>query len=324
VYQSDEVDPGQIALSRTRTMRAVLRRTAGAVGWRADRRLPWLRAYLTRGLTVFVFHEITASPSEFQIRTAGYTTPDALREQIEWIRQRFEIVAPTALKQLGGTGLPTNAALVTFDDAWAGVFRTGLPSLAALDVPAVCFLNMGTVTGAPDLGAVRLYERIYGGHRLLPHHVDARTAPGVVRAICAAYGDDRHFLEFQGPTAAPPDLCSVSPRVWFGSHLFHHWDLRFICNELFHDSLRANAEALGLYRNAIPAFATPYGGEAPASMRAIAHALGVRALFIARGRQNRRTNGDVLERLILEPEPSTRSDWWYAAHRRRLIGSLAS
>jgi peptidoglycan/xylan/chitin deacetylase (PgdA/CDA1 family) len=123
-----------------------VRRILADIGSRADSRLPTVRSFLSSGLTVFVFHEITASPSLYQRRSESYTDPDVFKQQIRWIRDRFTIIAPTDLKQLGGTAeLPGDAALITFDDAWAGVFRVGLPILEALDVPSLCFLNMATV-----------------------------------------------------------------------------------------------------------------------------------------------------------------------------------
>jgi peptidoglycan/xylan/chitin deacetylase (PgdA/CDA1 family) len=313
----------------TRGLRRGVRRRAAAIGSRVDSHLAQFQRLTTRGLTIFVFHEITDTPSEFQQRTAGYTSPEVFRQQILWIGDRFEFIAPTALAQLGGSGeLPDRAAVITFDDAWAGVFRAGLPILASLAIPALCFLNMATVEGAPDLSAVRLYERRSpaGGGSRLDRRLDSTAAASVVAEVRSRYRDNQDFATFQGPTATPEDLktaVTTGKPVWFGSHLFHHWDTSSVTSEVVTESARDNARALSDYSNALPALATPYGHGAESVYRN-ARELGFQVVFIATGAQNRDPGAFVLDRLALEPEPSGPRDWWYATHRRRLFGTIAS
>jgi peptidoglycan/xylan/chitin deacetylase (PgdA/CDA1 family) len=298
-----------------------------AVGPAAERRAPRLRSYLRRGLTAFVFHEITDQPSEFQRLASIYTTPALLEQQLRWIRERFEIIAPTRLGQLGAEDpLPENAALVTFDDAWAGVFRTGLPILDSLGVPALCFINTATVEGAPDLAAVRYYERRHGltdgcifdrGHGL-------RTGMDALEQIAERYRADPQFAAFQGPAATAEDLslAASSEAVWFGAHLHHHWDLALVDDELFEASLEQNLRALEPYGNRVPAFAPPYGRRV-ASLRPGAQRAGARAVFLAGGGQNRHADRLLLDRITLPIDRDSPADWWYETHRLRVYGPLA-
>jgi hypothetical protein len=313
----------------TRIARAAFRHSAASIGSRIDDHSRVPRAHLSRGLTVFAFHEVTATPSEFQRASEGYVSPEAFRKQIEWIGERFEFIAPTALPQLGGRRhLPARAALVSFDDAWAGVFRVGLPILGSLDVPALCFLNMATVQGTPDLSAVRHYERVHppsAGPRL-DRRINADEADAVLQEISAVYQHHEDYVRFQGTTATREDLDAVLATwntVWFGSHLYHHWDIRRISDGLFARSLRANSRALSSYGNSLPALAIPYGHELDGN-RGLLQDQGVPLLFVATGAQNRDPGAPVLDRVVLEPEPSGRRDWWYSTYRRRLFGSLAS
>jgi peptidoglycan/xylan/chitin deacetylase (PgdA/CDA1 family) len=299
------------------------------IGACADDRSPKLRAYLTRGLTVFVFHEVTDTPSEFQYGSRGYVSSQVLRRQIKWIGERFEFIAPTELARLGGTGmLPARAALVTFDDAWEGVFSLGIPLLESLGIPALCFLNMATVAGAPDLAAVRRYERLHPpreGPRL-DRGVSANTAEDVLREIIETYADDPDYARFQGHTATAEHLAaaaSSSSAVWFGSHLFHHWDMRRIGVEVLAESVRANARALAAYRNSLPALATPFGVRRDIDA-ALFEELEISVVFTATGGQNQDESAYLIDRLALAPEPSTSAEWWYSTHRRKLFGSLAS
>jgi peptidoglycan/xylan/chitin deacetylase (PgdA/CDA1 family) len=289
--------------------------------------LPRWRNALTSGLTIFIFHEITDSPSEFHRSCATYTSPKVFSEQIAWIAERFTIIEPLRLRQFGGSGeLPPSAAMITFDDAWAGVFRVGLPILRERGIPALCFLNMATVAGDPDLGAVRAYEisRPELGSRLLASPIDPADGEVAVARIRARYGVDAAFLEYQGPTANDDDLTRAShgSAVWFGSHLYHHWDIRSIGLELYVRSFTENESALAKLPNSLPAFATPHGyaggdGGDPFSIPA-RH--GASAIFTGTGNQNACADGMVLDRLFFPVEPSTSNEWWYATHRRRVLG----
>jgi peptidoglycan/xylan/chitin deacetylase (PgdA/CDA1 family) len=316
---------------RTPLARRAGRMAVGVIGSRAERVLPAWRAALTRGLTVFVFHDVTASPSAFQRAGNSYTSPECFEHQIAWIAERFTLVVPSRLRLLGGSGgLPSNAAMITFDDAWAGVFRTAIPILRARDIPALCFLNMGTIAGDPDLAAVRRYERARAPEEkpTLAGHLDLAAGARAVAEVADRYGSDPAFREYEGTIATEGDLAQVAHGgdVWFGSHLYHHWDLATISDDLYEDSLRRNLDALARYANSLPAFATPYGSADDHRADAFALPLrtGARMVFTGTGNQNRDPDSAILDRVWFTPEPTTRKDWWYATHRRRIIGSYAS
>jgi hypothetical protein len=287
--------------------------------------VPACRASLTRGLTVFIFHDVTSSPSLHQRAGASYTPVDVFKRQLAWIKSRFAVVPPTALPQLGGDApLPPNAALITFDDAWAGVFRTAIPLLRAAGVTPLCFLNMGTIEGDPDLAAVRRYEAVHppGDRAPLGEPVGVADADALLSDLRTRYGDDPAFQAFQGPTATADDLAAVVRDASFGSHLRHHWDLRRISEELYERSFRENAERLSRYPNTLPAFATPHGAAGD-DVVGVPLRNGARVVFVGTGAQNRGIDGARLDRVTLPGDGGVATDWWYATHRRRLVGLLA-
>jgi peptidoglycan/xylan/chitin deacetylase (PgdA/CDA1 family) len=293
-----------------------------------ERRLTRFRSFLTRGLTIFVFHEITDAPSEFQRTTDGYTSPSVFEAQMTWIGNRFDFISPVDLPQFGAPArLPERAALITFDDAWPGVFRTALPILASRGIPSLCFINMATVAGDPDLAAVRRYEErmLPAPRRRLESIIAAEAAPALLAEIRDVYARDSAFTAYQGPTATTGDLRHAADThpVWFASHLYHHWDVTKLTPELFAASLRENSRALSEFDNTLAALATPYGADIPAA-NTIPPDLAIRVVFVAHGGQNRVATSAVLDRVMLEPEPSGPADWWYAAHRRRLFGTLVN
>ncbi len=313
---------------RAAPARAAVRRTVTAIGARADEHIAGVKPALTRGLTVFVFHEITDTPSAFQRLSAGFVSTEAFRREIEWIGERFVFIAPSEIPALGGRApLPSRAALITFDDAWAGVFEVGREILRANRVPALCFVNMATVDGTPDLSAVRRYERLTlpGATSRLDQRLDSASAARVLAEINEAYRDDHRFRAFQGPTATEHALAAAveGGLTWLGSHLFHHWNLNSITLDVFKHSQLANERALARCDRVLPTLATPYGLTDRAAIDC-AFELGVELVFVATGRQNRDPLARVLDRVEIEPNSYDRREWWYSTHRRRVLGRLAS
>jgi len=317
---------------RARVMpRVAVRRTTTALGSRFERVLPSWRQTLTRGLTVFIFHEITDEPSAFHRECGTYTSPKVFERQLDWIAERFKVIEPIALPQLGGIGaIPQNAALLTFDDAWAGIFGVGLPMLHDRGFAALLFLNTATVNGEPDLGAVRAYERARRAEDpvLTTIQLSANEGDRVATQVRERYGADARFLAYQGATATSEDVARAgdSEGVWFGSHLHHHWEVPSIAPDLYERELARNAEALAPYRNRVPAFATPngYAGGRGADPFAAPLRQGIRVIFTGTGNQNVGVDSPVLDRLFLPTEPASPHEWWYATHRRRILGRRTS
>jgi peptidoglycan/xylan/chitin deacetylase (PgdA/CDA1 family) len=303
-----------------------MRNGVSILGVWGERFVPAWRASLTRGLTIFIFHEVSASPSEFLRVTGGNTDPELFRAQASWIQRRFTVIGPKDLPQLGGRSpLPPNAALLTFDDAWAGVFRTALPILGELGLPALCFVNMGTVAGDPDLAAVARYRALREGGGAPAQKLDRSDGARHVEQARERLADDVRFQVFQGPTASPEDLAAAAEReVWLGSHLYHHWDLRQIRSDLFEDSFERNRHALGDFTNAVPAFATPHGfaGDAATDVAAVPRRLGAQVVCTGNEHQNDDPGAPMLDRLYFPAGFDCARDWWYATHRGRLLARL--
>ena len=74
--------------------RSVLNRGVSALGPSVDQACPRWRARLTRGFTVFMFHEVTDAPSPFHRQHGSYLTEDGFRKRLEWISRRFTVVTP--------------------------------------------------------------------------------------------------------------------------------------------------------------------------------------------------------------------------------------
>jgi hypothetical protein len=304
-----------------------MRQGLARTGALADGRIAPLRAYLTGGLTIFIFHDITGDPSDFQVASQTFTGPDEFREQAAWIRHRFTVIEPRQLRQLGGHGtLPPNAALITFDDAWAGSFRLGTAILGEQGLSALCFVNMGTVAGDPDLAAVRRYEHRTASttRPILNGPIARKDRSTVLAQIRDTYRDEPSFLSYQGATATLDDLAQAAGHgnVWFGSHLYHHWDLRVTADDLYEDSYVENEAALAAFPNRLSAFATPHGYASHHAVgpRSVPARCGARLIFTGTGDQNRVAGGTVLDRITFPTGRVPADEWWFVTHHRRAFG----
>jgi len=254
---------------------------------------------LTRGLSVFTFHDVTDEPSPFQI-AAGVATPTTVfREQVEWIARTFDLIDPAILADTAA--LPSNAAAITFDDAWAGTFTNGFAVLDDLKVPAIAFLNFFGVDHGVDATALAAFER--GLDSGFPDMSRRHDRPA----------DPETFAAFQG------DLVSDSTiRYWdrhplfsFGSHLYWHVVSSGSTPAELEESYLLNAGRLAEFNNSVEFVSFPFGQPGDHFTRqhvAAVKRFGARRVFSARSRVNRGKLGLVIDRTSMptqDPSPGT-------------------
>ena len=303
------------------------------MGWAAPR-WPDVQAIVDRGLTVLMFHDVTDHPAPFSLECGLTVGVDRFRRQAEFLAETFRIMSADEL--LAGQ-VPPRAALLTFDDGFAGVFRLALPILRALGIPSTVFLNMATVSGEPCWGARVVYlcrhvdgfreflvERCGDSARIDPHMV---CSPSLLRAWEAREGlASREMLRaYAGSFATRDDLEAVrgDPLVTFGSHSFHHYSFQALSEEEADADIRANAEALTSYPNDRPMFAFPFGVPGRSfSARHVERVLGhgYRRVFTVVSRVNDQPFTSVLHRIALTDWHDRRSRLWYQVARAALEG----
>ena len=86
--------------------------------------------------TIFLFHEVTNKPSEFQKKHKIFHTVDEFEKIIKWIKNNYNIVSPNEIFDN-----KNQQALITFDDGYYGSFKNGIPILNSLNIPSGSFLN---------------------------------------------------------------------------------------------------------------------------------------------------------------------------------------
>ena len=295
----------------------------GLAGSVADH-VPPVGRFVRRGLTVFLFHDVTDTPAPYQVETGSSTPTRVFERQVDWIARHFRVIHPASLVD---DDPEPGSAVISFDDAWRGVATHAVPILAARGLPCVLFLNMGTVDGTPDLGAVAGYEaaHVAVGERVLPDVVAGGV--GTVHRVRDRYGTDPAFLGYQGRVLDAEVLADLPGElVALGSHLYHHWRSSELVDADFELTYRANEAALARHPNAVPLFAFPFGARGRDFRdEQVGHArrLGAARVFTAHGDQNDDPGARELDRLWFTAETESDRACWYRTHGSRLRGLLA-
>ena len=100
--------------------------------------------FFDKALCVFVYHDVSSSPSMFNSHYEINIPPDIFRKQMEEIKAYFNVINPD---QLLDDSYDKPAALVTFDDGCLSYFKEALPILEELKIPSINFVNMGSIEG---------------------------------------------------------------------------------------------------------------------------------------------------------------------------------
>lgn len=289
---------------------------------------PYIRRSIDGGVTVFTFHNVTNSPSEFAKRYGLAISTQIFEAQILWIKENFEIIHPSMI--LTAKRLPKRAAVITFDDGYLGTFENGLPILNRLNVPSIIFLNMQPIlSGFPILSAIvcflddltpdfGVFCRNHGLQS--PFHLS--MSPEV-------WGHYQHKLgsinidqvsEFQGAFADLDTLLQWDshPLVEYGNHLFEHWNAAALPLLELENQYLSNEAALSRFSSTVNLFAFTNGQPNTCfSSREILLLKSLHAgkVFSTAGGVNMDKQDFLLGRIALNQSDNTSSGLWYRVGR---------
>jgi peptidoglycan/xylan/chitin deacetylase (PgdA/CDA1 family) len=288
---------------------------------------PVFRRKLKTSLTVFVFHDVTDRPSEFDIEYGLSISTAAFSKYIEYINEHFNIIHPSNIAV--GQALPERAALITFDDGFAGTFENGLRILASLNIPSVVFLNMGAISEKfPIKSAVASYLSsknadfptfAKSNNILAPFHLTLTEK--ILEKFETEFGkiDMDAVAKYQGHFA---DLNLIKkwndPKtVIFGNHLYSHWNSAALTDQEFENEFNKNKKLLSQLENSLDIFAFPNGHPGTCFSESQVQLLqnwGVLRSFSARGGVNSSKGGFLLGRTGLN-ERFNKSHFWFRIAR---------
>jgi peptidoglycan/xylan/chitin deacetylase (PgdA/CDA1 family) len=204
-----------------------------------------------------------------------------LRAQLEYVRDRFEVIPLRELVQRRLSGRSMNRCVaITFDDAYVGVERLAAPLLARLDLPATIFVTAAAAAEgngfwwdcleharltSPDVLWPRLLRQLE-----LDQHPATTTALGAVRnhVLTRHVGRVARTMDF--PNSPNELLRSMTfealgrlgrdVRFDFGSHTMTHPVLPFLsADEQAFEMLESQRRLEDVLPRVVPIIAYPFG-----------------------------------------------------------------
>ncbi|MCI4626201.1 MAG: polysaccharide deacetylase family protein [Candidatus Magnetoovum sp. WYHC-5] len=229
---------------------------------------------LKKSLTIFIYHDVTNTPSEFSRMYNLYVNPNVFDYQIGYIKKTFNVITP---KSLIDGNIPPNAALITFDDGLKNVFTQAYSILKKHNVPAIVFLNMEPINEGTAFWAgliTYLCEKRsdfcnYLYANLTKDKIKTPLFLSCSRELVLSFLQDNNLdlnheiKRFIGDFATPDDLNMVASEniLFFGNHLYNHDVALLLSDTELIDSYRKNDTALSKYPNSCKLFAFPFGQQ---------------------------------------------------------------
>ncbi len=321
----------------TRTSRAgmssafrfVVKKTVGFL----TKFLPRVQHSIDKGLTVFAFHDVSNTPSEFAKRYGLVVSTEIFERQIQWIKANFEIIHPSMI--LGEMPLPKRAAVITFDDGYRGTFENGLPILERLGVPSIIFLNMQPILlGTPVLSAMSCYLEKYVPDFSKFCHRSGLVAPFHMSLNPTVWDDyQRDYAsvnltavkKFQGAFADSAALLRWDNHslVSYGNHLFEHWNAVALSSEELKEQYLRNEAALAGFAARVNLFAFTNGQPDTCFSKrdlALLQSMGAGRVFSTAGGVNKGKLGFLLGRVALCESDKDEDLLWFRIGRAVLQG----
>lgn len=266
-------------------------------------RSPLARWLLRKSLVVFIYHEVSDSPSPFNEMFGLNVRPWVFARHLDLIRQCFSVIEP---RQLLSGDYPRPAALITFDDGNLSYFRDALPLLKARGIPSIAFLNMGPIRGDVCWSGLVTYlahcdPDFAGRGGDAGRHFSEFSESRVYEYLGSV--DEHVLLErvrtFRGAIATERDVAAVGaePLVHLGNHLYNHHNATLLGSRL-REEFWKNQRMIDDHPRGTRFFSYPFSRYNAATLRQI-RAEGVEAVFTGGGVPNVNGTGGLYYRVEL-------------------------
>jgi len=293
---------------------------------------------LDRSITVFMLHDVGGNPSPFTSINRLWVSEAVFRTQIEFVAENFNVISAEAL--LKGE-IPKRAAMITFDDGYDGTFRYALPIMSDMKLPSTVFMNLSPVSGDSfwTEQVTYLCQNEEGFQRLMiergasteadVHQASAECTPELVHAYELEHGDAyKSELEFyRSRYVSPEDLAAADSDslVTFGNHLYCHYNVKNLSNDLLREQYQKNAESLTGFNRYLPIFAFPYGHPGrcfTAAQVSYLLQLGALRVFSTWPRPNTDHSAKLMDRVALTSDHDTTTRLWLQVVKFPILETL--
>ena len=271
------------------------------------------RALCGKQLAVFMFHDVSENPSKFSEVYNLNVAPNVFDSQLKLIKKYFRVIDPREVNDILDINEPL--ALITFDDGLPGYFENAIPILNANDCPSIIFLNMEPVLGGTFWSGLVTYVCNFDSEFrswVAAEHPDQKSVDflmvsrDLVNQYLASRSDPSAYLkivaDFHGGFAdiRMLEYAARCRGVYFGSHLFNHYNAANISESELTEAFQMNEVALRHYEKSLPLFSYPFG-QPNSCFNARTHklllTLGASRLFDSVPLFNRRADSKLLHRI---------------------------
>jgi len=209
-----------------------------------------------------------------------------------------------------------------------GYFQNAVPILKEFSIPSIIFLNMAPIEGEIFwLGLVAyLTDDPLFREFVRKESNDDGNAPLFLRCSKEIVDDylfsrpDGHLLDaarrFYGAFATLDDLRSVNgdPLVYFGNHLYNHYNALKLSPEALREEYLLNEEKILGYSNGLSMFSYPFGQPGTCfneQVTDLIFSFGAQAIFSSSGRLNRIGQGRFYDRVALDEKAESINDLFF-------------
>ena len=272
------------------------------------------RRIFRKSLTVFCYHDVTNTPGDFSRENDLNVLPEVFDYQIVYIKKYFNVIEP---KQLMEKTLPSNAALITFDDGFKSFFTNAIPVLEKHKTPVIIFLNMGPIRGEIFWSGLIVYlcGRRSDFIEYLKSHLQREEVEDppflscsqvLVEGYLRQTNEDLHetVSRYVGEFSDESDLerASHNPYVFYGNHTYTHFVSSLMSDEEFMTDVEENSKLLRAYPNYLDYFAFPFGQPDRTFTEPQVQLLldaGIKKVFSSASSFNRQASAPFLDRIAL-------------------------
>jgi len=258
---------------------------------------------LKNKLTIFLFHEVSSKPSEFSKQYNLNVSPKIFRIQVNWIKRNYNIIDPSEL--INKTNIPKNSALITFDDGFMGAFENGISYLVENKIPSIMFLNMEhVINNSPLISAEAIFYEKYckeiksNNYNNLHLILTPKEKKKILKKINRNYYNE--INEYQGQLADLETLSKFSNEqfVYFGNHLYSHWNSLALSDSEYEFNILENKRILNKFKNNIDFLSLPNGQYNRHKIK-ILNKIKLLKVFSSSGKINDNFNDFILDRISL-------------------------
>lgn len=220
-------------------------------------------------LVIFLFHEISNSPSKFYNENNLNIKPNLFDKQIDFISENFKIIHPKNIYKKRNS---EPHALITFDDGSKGVFTNALKILERKKCPSIFFINYAPIKNEIFWSGLIIYlcnnyddfkkiinpnnQKHIIGKEFLYANLDH------IEKFFESYDKEKIFKsakKYYGEFGSVDDLQKTAESNLFciGNHLYNHYNASLLDQDTLISNYKKNK--LNYLKNYYDYFSYPFG-----------------------------------------------------------------